>query len=192
MLMFDFAVGDGACQISATPGMAFARVTRAHVRPPPLIVRLWPPPLGPPAEANAMTRSPADVVNGPVVAMPVPSANTAVRTDGLICACAVAAAALTRRMTVKNRARHCRNAQRAPEWRNRGPVMMAVAWASHRPAGDRGDAAGNGCSPRELRPTVALATGGPGRCDSLYDRPMTFWRRESSDVGVRAVAETCQ
>src|SRR2546427_11573668 len=81
--MLDRAVGEEACQMSATPGIPFARVTRVQVRLPPLIVRLWPPVTGPAAVANAMTRSPAAVLNGPVDTVLVPSANTTVPTPRL-------------------------------------------------------------------------------------------------------------
>ena len=77
------AVGDQACQISAVPGMPLALVTRLHVRPPPLMVMLWPPAAGPDDAANATTRSPADVLNGPAVLVPEPSANTIVPTARL-------------------------------------------------------------------------------------------------------------
>src|SRR5438309_2267622 len=83
MLMLDRAVGEEACQMSATPGIPFARVTRVQVRLPPLIVRLWPPATGPAAVANAMTRSPAAVLNGPADTVLVPSANTTVPTTRL-------------------------------------------------------------------------------------------------------------
>ena len=83
MLMPVCAVGDQACQISAVPGMPLALVTRLHVRPPPLMVILWPPAAGPDDAANATTRSPADVLNGPAVLVPEPSANTIVPTARL-------------------------------------------------------------------------------------------------------------
>src|SRR5258706_5351021 len=74
------AVGDRACQISATPVIPLALLTRLHVRPPPLMVRLWPPVVGPDDVANATTRSPAKVLNGPAVLVPEPSANTTMPT----------------------------------------------------------------------------------------------------------------
>src|SRR5207247_10965245 len=82
-LIADCAVGDEACQISATPDVPLALLTRLHVRPPPLMVRLWPPAAGPSDVANATTRSPAKVSNVSVVLAPVPSTITAFATASL-------------------------------------------------------------------------------------------------------------
>ena len=58
-------------------------MTRLHVRPPPLTVRLCPPDAGPSDEANATTKSPAIVSNGSAVLTPRPSTITALATASL-------------------------------------------------------------------------------------------------------------
>src|SRR6516162_2698365 len=61
-----------AVQISLSPSWAFSRCTRVQVRPPPLTVAVWPPPLDPSLAMKASRDSPAGTAARLAVAVPVP------------------------------------------------------------------------------------------------------------------------